>query len=254
MGNPYPQVRIQSNDEGVKPFHTSAVCTFVVEQVTWLKDNHTVPINRNGRFILSNENSLIIASVEKSDAGNYTCSASNLAGSVSSEPAELIVHGNERARRRRRRDRSALNHSDDRGWSDWQEYSECKGVLCSQGRQRRQRTCLNPPTITNRPSCDGEQFQERECSMPCPKVEHQEPFPNWTPIGSARPCLEEPCFDQLTVGESRTCADGLCSPIDPMKIIYSSLAVGSVLLILLVMILWLIRSFRQRRKKSKRND
>ena len=65
----------------------------VVEQVSWLKDNHVVPINRNGRFILSNENSLIIAYVEKNDAGNYTCLASNLAGRYSSEPAELIVHG-----------------------------------------------------------------------------------------------------------------------------------------------------------------
>ena len=178
------------------------------------------------------------AYVEKSDAGNYTCSASNLAGSVSSEPAELIVHGNEKTTSEVERERSSLNRSDDRGWSDWQEYGECKGVLCSQGRQRRQRTCLNPPTITNRPSCDGEQFQERECSMPCPKNEYREASPlNWTSIEG-----------------NRTCSNGLCSPISPMKIIYSSLAIGSVLLILLVMILWLSRSFRQRRKKSKRND
>jgi len=52
-----------------------------------------VEINRNGRFILSNENSLIIAQIKKSDAGNYTCVASNIAGTYSSEPAELIVHG-----------------------------------------------------------------------------------------------------------------------------------------------------------------
>ena len=50
-------------------------------------------INRNGRFILSNENSLLIAQVQKTDAGNYTCVASNIAGTYSSEPAELIVHG-----------------------------------------------------------------------------------------------------------------------------------------------------------------
>lgn len=62
-------------------------------QVTWFKDNRPVEINRNGRLILSNENSLLIASIEKSDAGNYTCVASNIAGSYSSEPAELIVHG-----------------------------------------------------------------------------------------------------------------------------------------------------------------
>lgn len=58
-----------------------------------MKDNRPVEINRNGRFILSNENSLLIAQVRKIDAGNYTCVASNIAGSYSSEPAELIVHG-----------------------------------------------------------------------------------------------------------------------------------------------------------------
>ncbi|CAF3795801.1 unnamed protein product [Rotaria sordida] len=117
-------------------------------KVTWLKDNQPVEINRNGRFILSNENSLLIAQVKKSDAGNYTCIATNIAGTYSSEPAELIVH-------------------DDHGWSEWQAFSECKGIPCSIGRQRRIRTCLNPPTITNKPSCDGDQIQERECSVPC---------------------------------------------------------------------------------------
>ena len=60
-----------------------------------MKDNQAVENNRNGRLILSNENSLLIAQVRKSDAGNYTCVASNLAGSYSSEPAELTVHGRE---------------------------------------------------------------------------------------------------------------------------------------------------------------
>ena len=58
---------------------------------------------------------------------------------------------------------------DDRGWSEWQPFSECKGIPCSIGRQRRIRTCLNPPTITNKPSCDGDHIQERECSVACSK-------------------------------------------------------------------------------------
>ncbi|CAF1657712.1 unnamed protein product [Adineta ricciae] len=119
-------------------------------KVTWLKDGHSVDINRNGRFILSNENSLLIAQIKATDAGNYTCVATNIAGTYSTEPAELIVH-------------------DDRGWSEWQPFSDCKGVPCSIGRQKRIRTCLNPPTITNRPSCDGDQIQERECQVTCPK-------------------------------------------------------------------------------------
>jgi hypothetical protein len=58
-------------------------------------------------------------------------------------------------------------YTDDLGWSDWQSFSECKGIPCGIGRQKRIRTCLNPPTITNRPSCDGDQMQERECQVAC---------------------------------------------------------------------------------------
>ncbi|CAF0763880.1 unnamed protein product [Adineta steineri] len=138
-------------------------------KVTWLKDNQTVEINRNGRFILSNENSLLIAQIKKIDAGNYTCVASNIAGTYSSEPAELIVH-------------------DNLGWSEWQAFSECKGIPCSIGRQRRIRTCLNPPTITNRPSCDGEHMQERECSVPCLKdISLDTKFSEWSD------CIGIPC-------------------------------------------------------------
>ena len=65
--------------------------------------------------------------------------------------------------------------AEDRGWSDWQAFSDCKGIPCSTGRQRRIRTCLNPPTITNRPSCDGDHMQERECAVPCIKDSHPLP-------------------------------------------------------------------------------
>ncbi|CAF3354944.1 unnamed protein product [Rotaria socialis] len=144
-------------------------------KVTWLKDNQPVEINRNGRLILSNENSLLIAQIKKSDAGNYTCVASNIAGSYSSEPAELIVH-------------------DDRGWSEWQAFSECKGIPCSIGRQRRLRTCLNPPTITNKPSCDGDQIQERECSVPCQKnLSSQPPDDDFSEWSSWSNCIGVPC-------------------------------------------------------------
>lgn len=147
-------------------------------KITWLKDGQPVEINRNGRFILSNENSLLIAQIKRTDAGNYTCVASNIAGSYSSEPAELVVH-------------------DDRGWSEWQPFSECKGIPCGIGRQKRIRTCLNPPTITNRPSCDGDQLQERECQVACPKdsssgilSSSDEGFSDWSPWTD---CSGVPC-------------------------------------------------------------
>ncbi len=127
-------------------------------------------INRNGRFILSNENSLLIAQIKLTDAGNYTCVASNIAGTYSSEPAELIVHGKNKWKFFIFIEGNFfLRLIDDRGWSEWQSFSECKGIPCGIGRQRRIRTCLNPPTITNRPSCDGDQIQERECQVACPK-------------------------------------------------------------------------------------
>lgn len=135
-------------------------------KINWLKDGQPVEINRNGRFILSNENSLLIAQIKVSDAGNYTCVASNIVGTYSSEPAELIVHGKSSQRKTKL---VKLDLLDDRGWSEWQSFSDCKGIPCSIGRQRRIRTCLNPPTITNRPSCDGDQIQERECQVLCPK-------------------------------------------------------------------------------------
>lgn len=140
-------------------------------------------INRNGRFILSNENSLLIAQARKIDAGNYTCVAANIAGTYSSEPAELTIHGiTARSFSRAQTDSDAL--VDNRGWADWQPFSECKGVPCSTGRQRRVRTCLNPPTVTNRPNCDGEQMQERECAVPCA----QEPeYSDWSE------CTGVPC-------------------------------------------------------------
>lgn len=75
---------------------------------------------------------------------------------------------------------------DDRGWSEWQSFSDCKGIPCTMGRQRRIRTCLNPPTITNRPSCDGEAMQERECSVACLKDEKMS-FSEWTN------CIGLPC-------------------------------------------------------------
>lgn len=83
--------------------------SFVFQKITWLKDGQPVEINRNGRFILSNENSLLIAQIKQTDAGNYTCVASNIAGTYSSEPAELIVHGINKWKRNRKKEMLILS-------------------------------------------------------------------------------------------------------------------------------------------------
>jgi hypothetical protein len=82
-------------------------------------------------------------------------------------------------------------HLDDRGWAEWQPFSECKGIPCTTGRQRRIRTCLNPPTITNRPSCDGDQMQERECPVPC--IKDSLLLPTETEFSEWSDCMGIPC-------------------------------------------------------------
>lgn len=222
-------------------------------KITWMKDNQPVEINRNGRFILSNENSLLIAQIKKSDSGNYTCIATNIAGSYTSEPAELVVH-------------------DDRGWSDWQSFSECKGVPCSTGRQRRVRTCLNPPTVNNRPSCDGDQMQERECQVPCIKPKStDEIYSVWTEWSTCLPpdcvsrrtreCLQGSCENLI---ETRSCKKTICSfeqirnnnnnnnnhhPHSLASIVYPSVGIGAAGVLLFLILFAVFICYRRQRRR-----
>jgi hypothetical protein len=45
--------------------------------------------------------------------------------------------------------------------TDFSEWSDCLGIPCQMGRQKRRRTCLEKSV------CNGEQIQERDCLVSC---------------------------------------------------------------------------------------
>ena len=118
--------------------------------VQWLKNG--APIDKtNKRILVSHEGSLLINDVRSSDSANYTCVADNFAGRRISDPAALVVVEN-------------------KGWSEWSNWTDCVASSgnCGEGVQKRKRTCLNPPTINNAIGCDGFPQQTITCYLPCP--------------------------------------------------------------------------------------
>lgn len=117
--------------------------------VYWLKNNQIID-KSNKRILISNEGSLLINEVRLTDSANYTCIAENLAGKRQSDSAELTV-------------------TENKGWSEWSNWTECIVPFkeCGEGIQKRTRQCLNPPTINNAIGCDGFPLQSITCYIPC---------------------------------------------------------------------------------------
>lgn len=118
--------------------------------VYWLKNGQHID-KQNKRVLVSHEGSLLINEVRSTDAANYTCVAENLAGKRVSDPALLTV-------------------TENKGWSEWSNWTECSSFVsknCGEGVQKRYRTCLNPPTINNAIGCDGFPHQTITCHVPC---------------------------------------------------------------------------------------
>lgn len=118
--------------------------------VYWLKNGQ--PIEKtNKRVLVSHEGSLLINEVRQTDSANYTCVAENIAGKRFSDPAQLTV-------------------TENKGWSEWSNWTECgslSSINCGEGVQKRFRTCQNPPTINNAIGCDGFPSQTITCYIPC---------------------------------------------------------------------------------------
>ena len=57
----------------------------------WYKDNRLLSIS--GRYSLDSKGNLTIKEVDSSDAGNYTCEATNSEGSKESEEAPVVLYG-----------------------------------------------------------------------------------------------------------------------------------------------------------------
>jgi hypothetical protein len=53
-------------------------------------------------------------------------------------------------------------------FSDWSPWTDCIGIPCKTGHQQRIRACLKSSIDGGKKSiCNGEQIQERDCSVPC---------------------------------------------------------------------------------------
>ncbi|XP_055875980.1 netrin receptor UNC5C-like isoform X3 [Biomphalaria glabrata] len=120
--------------------------------VFWLKDNVEINVIVDINYIITSEGHLIINQARKTDSGNYTCGAENIAQRRTSSSALLTVFVNG-------------------GWSEWTEWSDCSAT-CGKGKQRRSRSCTNPAPYNTGLPCEGEQQQSVTCSNPCPE------FPN----------------------------------------------------------------------------
>ncbi|CAG5127977.1 unnamed protein product, partial [Candidula unifasciata] len=116
--------------------------------VFWLKDNVEINVDVDVNFIITSEGHLIINQARKTDTGNYTCGASNIAQRRTSTSAMLTVFVNG-------------------FWSSWSEWSECS-ASCGKGKQRRSRTCTEPAPYNGGLPCEGEQQQSVTCSQFCP--------------------------------------------------------------------------------------
>lgn len=59
--------------------------------ISWQKGNNTISIREDGRLSIHPAGDLVIENVQRSDAGVYRCIATNMVGTVTSNPANLII-------------------------------------------------------------------------------------------------------------------------------------------------------------------
>ena len=127
--------------------------------VYWLKNGIAMD-KTNKRVFLSHEGSLLVNDVRLSDSANYTCVAENLAGKRISDSATLLV-------------------TENKGWSDWSNWTECSSLShidCGEGIQKRYRTCYTPEKI----GCDGSPVQVLPCIVSCEKINDKASTFEWS--------------------------------------------------------------------------
>ena len=65
---------------------------FILFLVTWFKDGQRIFIDKK-KYEMTENGDLIVLNVDKYAAGNYTCRATNMAGSRDTPPAIVWVYG-----------------------------------------------------------------------------------------------------------------------------------------------------------------
>jgi netrin receptor unc-5 len=117
--------------------------------VFWLKNGIAMD-KTNKRVFVSHEGGLLVNDIRLSDNANYTCIAENLAGKRTSDSAILVV-------------------TENKGWSDWTNWTECSSLShidCGEGIHKRYRTCYTPSST----ECDGSPVQVVPCIISCEKT------------------------------------------------------------------------------------
>ena len=61
----------------------------------WVKDGQFLDLTSANKFQIVGKGNLVISGIQKGDAGWYTCSARNLAGTKETTPTEIKITGEE---------------------------------------------------------------------------------------------------------------------------------------------------------------
>ena len=61
----------------------------------WIKDGQFLDLTSANKFQIVGKGNLVISGIQKGDAGWYTCSARNLAGTKETTPTEIKITGGE---------------------------------------------------------------------------------------------------------------------------------------------------------------
>ena len=66
---------------------------FVTNVLRWIKDGQFLDLTSANKFQIVGKGNLVISGIQKADAGWYTCSARNLAGTKETTPTEIKITG-----------------------------------------------------------------------------------------------------------------------------------------------------------------
>ena len=61
----------------------------------WIKDGQFLDLTSANKFQIVGTGNLVISGIQKADAGWYTCSARNLAGTKETTPTEIKITGDQ---------------------------------------------------------------------------------------------------------------------------------------------------------------